>query len=266
MTLSCSKCSYNGQSYYKLQQHIQKEHNNVVYKCEECSKIFVSKLGIDKHKGSGCKINSTNPLECKHCFQIFNNRSSKCRHLKVCPCRPDDTNISTTEQPVEEAAPTVTTIIFEMRVSKCTQFITSHITTDDMKSIIFDYYNEKKKYRHLFVFVEYAKRILKHPDNRCIIKPNIKIPSSKIHCGNGEWERYADDDVIEKLRIDIAKSFMKQLEDIEDESKYILTKRINAVRGELEFLTDDVFDDEHKVILKEAKYVHERIMNFVLAR
>jgi hypothetical protein len=263
MTITCSKCTFEAATYYILQKHIDKDHHNIEHICDNCNKKLASADSLNKHKTI---CNGLSSLQCKYCYAYLASRLTKCRHLKVCPCRPDDTNINTTEQPVEEAAPTVTTIIFEMRVSKCTQFITSHITTDDMKSIIFDYYNEKKKYRHLFVFVEYAKRILKHPDNRCIIKPNIKILSSKIHCGNGEWERYADDDVIEKLRIDIAKSFMKQLEDIEDESKYILTKRINALRGELEFLTDDVFDDEHKVILKEAKYVHERIMNFVLAR
>lgn len=264
MSLYCSKCTYNAPSYYKLQQHIQKEHNNVVYKCDECNKLFVSKLGLDKHKSSVCsKIHSVSPLECKYCFQVFNNRSTKCRHMKVCQCRPDnEVDCALVVQVVETVRP----VVFETRVSKCTQFITSHITNDDMKSIIFDYYNEKKKHRHLFVFLEYAKRILRHTDNRCIIKPNIKIPSSKIHTGNGEWERYADDDVMEKLRIDIARSFMKQLEGIEDESKHIITKRIHSLRGQLEFLTDDVFDDEHNAIIVETKYVRERIINFVLAR
>lgn len=264
MSLTCSKCTYEAPTYYRLQQHIQKEHNNIVYKCEECTKIFLCKLGLDKHKRTGCKSKSLNPLECKYCFQIFNNRSTKCRHLKVCPCKTEEADVESVEELPEE--PDVTTVVFEPRISKCTPFVTTHITNEDMKSIIFDYYNDKKKNRHLIVFLEYAKQIWKYPDNRCVVKPNIKLSSSKVHCGNNEWERYKDEDVIEKLRIDIAKHFMKHLENIEDETRYTLTKRINTLRGDLEFLTDDVFEDEHSTIIKETKYVEDRIMNFVLAR
>jgi hypothetical protein len=269
--ISCSKCSFTAPSYYKLNKHIDAVHNNVMHICNKCEKKFASANSLNKHNGVCTGLHC---LQCKYCLSFYATRLTKYRHSLICPCRPDDppqasdnTELQQTEQSeIIEERPKSTIVVFERSYAKCTQFITSHITLTDMRSIIFDYYNEKKKNRHLNVYIEYVQRLFSNPNNKCIIKPNIKRTSSKIHQGDGEWRRYEDEDVIEKVRIDIAKTFMRHLEALEDENQYHLTKRIYKLRGELEFLTNNVFDDEGHSMMRDMRYVNRSIINSILLR
>lgn len=87
MNLSCSKCEFVATSYYILKKHTDKNHNNVVHKCEKCNKQLASVASLSKHKVVCTGLCS---LQCKYCYAFLSSRLTKCRHIKICPCKPDE--------------------------------------------------------------------------------------------------------------------------------------------------------------------------------
>ena len=70
--------------------HKKVDMNSKEFKCEKCSKILKSKQGLKKHLEI---CNGALSLECPTCFQVFSDKSSKCRHIKRGKCTPVRSNI-----------------------------------------------------------------------------------------------------------------------------------------------------------------------------
>ncbi len=85
----CNLCDKVYSSASSLCNHNKKFHNENVQKCsinvQKCS-INVQKCSINVQKCSNnvqkCSINKS--LTCEHCNKIFNNRSTKSMHKKIC--------------------------------------------------------------------------------------------------------------------------------------------------------------------------------------
>jgi len=83
----CSLCDYNTNKKFNLNRHINKKHEQdkneeIIKICSKCGKELSTKTTLKNHLNI-CK-GILNPLECHICHKIFNNRSSKCYHLKKC--------------------------------------------------------------------------------------------------------------------------------------------------------------------------------------
>jgi len=66
---------------------------------------------------------------------------------------------------------------------------------------------------------QFYKRLLELPENRCVIKTNLKSSTSKVHIGNGIWEVRSDKDVYPKMVSQNATTFQHACHDIELENK-----------------------------------------------
>jgi hypothetical protein len=258
MSFNCAKCPFTATTYYKLQQHIQKDHNNVVYKCDKCNKIFVSKLGLEKHESSGCKTDKDDPLECKYCLEHFNNRSSKCRHLKICPCKvlEDSTHLDQQSEQVEDVS-SVLPIVFEMAKHKQTMFRTDHITNSDIINMLLDFYDENDANSHLHVFVQYSNRLFHNPLNQCIAKPNISLSSSRVHNGNGQWSYWEDTSAIAKCKRDIIECLVTQLTQLSQIETDFTHKLKTILIPSLISLKNSTNSG------KTVKYMHKSIVNII---
>ena len=64
--------------------------------------------------------------------------------------------------------------------------------------------------------VEYAKKLMENPENRCIRKKHITNGYSEIYKGENNWEVATDREVYDKFTNDIAMSTSNKLDEHED--------------------------------------------------
>lgn len=293
MAYQCTKCTFTAPSYYKLTKHCKQEHLFVKdeYKCDKCSKVLSSKQSLDTHKESCIGLNA---LQCKFCKKQLCNKVSKCRHQKICkmankedlqpePDQPHhnvnnsnnlningDNNIihniiTNNNNTVNNVTNNNYTVKFELEHNQVTPFISSHITPEEFKIIIDKYFDVKKNRSHLLLLDVYNSKLFTIPENRCIKKTNIKSKKCKVHTGNGAWMVMEDNLFVEKLVIDLAKTFADTLQNSEDKIIPIefYNKRIYTLRGKTEHLTGTIFQDE-KELIQELNQVINNTMSLIL--
>lgn len=166
------------------------------------------------------------------------------------------------ETQTEQKEQTMAKVIFEISDSRCTQFITTHIPFEELKTIIQNFYHPTNMRSYLMIFNEYAIKIFNNRYNKCIHKPNISLSSSKIHYANDRWRVMEDECIIEKCRIDIAKTLIKHLTEFNGSSDCdaSLTTIVNTLITSIEKLT------EYVPLSKDIKFLHRSIKNIISNR
>ena len=88
-TYKCKKCNKNCKNTIRLKNHEKKHMKKVIFKCEDCSKEFVSKRMLEIHlqRRRTCKgINKTN-IKCDSCTHNFSTKILLRKHKKENDCQ-----------------------------------------------------------------------------------------------------------------------------------------------------------------------------------
>jgi hypothetical protein len=281
MTFQCKQCEHIASSYYYLKKHILSEHlTENQYTCEKCNKSLSSKQKLDNHLRH---CNGVLSLQCPYCKKEFKHRNSKCRHLKKCSQKVQTNNIAsqtdivnnvtinnncnnTTNNITNNITNTQNiTIKFEVANNKECEFISSHITAEDIKNIIDNYYDLGNKYLHLDILNMYNNKLFDIPQNRCIKKTNSRSKYSKIHMGDNKWNFVIDRNVYDKLVMDTSKNFIHKLDETENsiKSKSEFLKKLYFLRGKTDPFTGRIYEDE-KELTEELNIAKNNIKCAVL--
>jgi hypothetical protein len=270
----------------------------IAFVCDKCCKLLTTKHGFQKHTKT-CK--GIHPLECKYCYKIFNNRQSKYKHGLKCglntvnddiienldvkcdkidseitmnnitnnmnnqQCNTNNTNVEecttnnhcTTNNITNNSNTYI--IKLEEKPNKQTNFETEEISVDKVLENFLDFRSQHLYY--LDVFSDFCNMIFSIPTNRCVKKDNLRTSYSKVHLGNNHWKVVADRKLYEKLLIDVAKTFMKKLDEFDDmkdlNMKY--KKLIWDIRGKTDHLSYGTYDDNEKELIKENKIAKDNV-------
>lgn len=246
--------------------------------CEKCKHIFNTNRGYKRHIEN---CNGIGPLECPYCYRIFGNKQTKCRHAKICKCNPDNdhskmsiinnngtfdhSNIMNSTVNVDNSNHNTTNnynniniIRFEIDKKKHTQFISAHITPEEIKEILDKYFDLRDRYNHIEILNEYFDRLLDIPENKCIKKTDIKSKYSQIHTGDNKWVMKPDRNIYDKLIMDTTKNFFHKLDETEKIRSRDLHKKVSNIRDSVEHFTDHIFEDE-KELIKELQVATDAI-------
>lgn len=74
-SFKCRVCEHNFSSYSKYKKHVRADHEQSVYKCDECSKVFIMLWRLEKHQ-------LTHGFNCKTCFKKFENETDLKKHTE----------------------------------------------------------------------------------------------------------------------------------------------------------------------------------------
>ena len=251
------------------------------FTCDKCKHVLHTLWG---HKRHVAKCNGIGPLECAFCFRIFANKQTKYKHAKICKCNPDNIEngaIITNNTPFDHSTITNSTvncnidnsvdnsidnsvhnttnnynninvIRFEVDKHKHTQFISSHISVDEIKEILDKYFDLRDKYHHIDILNEYFDRLLEIPENKCIQKLDIKSKYSQIHTGDNKWVMKPDRNIYDKLIIDTTKNFFHKLDETDQIKNREFKNKVSNIRHSTEHFADHIFEDE-KELVKELQ-------------
>lgn len=249
------------------------------FTCEKCKHVMKTTWGLKRHFD---RCDGFSPLECPYCFRIFAHKYGKSKHTKICKCNPENlqgditinkiidhstiTNSSVSiDQSTDNSVHNTTNnynniniIRFEIDKKKHTQFISAHITPEEIKEILDKYFDLRDRYNHIEILNEYFDRLLDIPENKCIKKTDIKSKYSQIHTGDNKWVMKPDRNIYDKLIMDTTKNFFHKLDETEKIRSRDLHKKVSNIRDSVEHFTDHIFEDE-KELIKELQVATDAI-------
>lgn len=276
MPIKCKICNTLFDNYYQLSKHKIKEHNDNLFECEKCHKVLCSKQKFNSHI-SIC--NGIDGLTCQYCLMNFENKYIKYRHNKNCKFKlnPENenniqinisnssnitNNITNITNNITNNIVNINLVKFELDSDKNTDFVSSHITYENMKEMIDATLHNKNnnQHFHLELLNKYSTHLFKQPENRCVKKTNIKSKYSKVYVGLDKWNIICDNNLYQKLVMDATKNMINKLDDTEDKikpkDKY--NKKIYTLRGQAEPFTNYIFEDE-KELKKQLNIAEENM-------
>jgi len=152
----------------------------------------------------------------------------------------------------------INVIQFEFDKKKHTQFISSHISIDEIKELIDKYFDLRDKYNHLDILNIYYDKLFHIPENKCIKKTNLRSPYSQVHKGQNKWSTMLDRNIYDKLVIDTTKNFVNKLNETDNAINTSFQNKIDKIRGHSDNLIYHIFDDE-KDLLRERQIAKDNL-------
>jgi hypothetical protein len=108
------------------------------------------------------------------------------------------------------------------------------------------------------ILTEYFKHIMKHEENQCVRKTNLRSTSSAVHVGNNVWEAFADKQIYPKLLCNVAINFSESIENC----RLKITKEFDS------FIEDITCDGQHgtddKDEIKRVNELYKRTISNVI--
>ena len=172
------------------------------YVCE-CTKKFSKKWILDRHIKTCSGV--ADCLVCPNCIKTFSSRQSKSIHMKKCTIKINNeilqnvqniTNNNTTNNNITNNTinNNNNTININIVTYKSDQTELLPIQSKNIEKI-------KQRIKHatskspkalMAIINQYADYSLDVPNNRYIVKKNLRSPYSKVHCGNNNWRHFMD--------------------------------------------------------------------------
>jgi hypothetical protein len=215
-----------------------------------------------------CK-GTASALECSYCKKMFSSRAGKSQHLRICQAKKEldekalvvhepsvtingHNNTNITNQTNIENQNNNTVINNNIIVfNSAKEFIKDHITKTNLKSML-----NKPDYGD--ILTEYFKHIMKHEENQCVRKTNLRSTSSAVHVGNNVWEAFADKQIYPKLLCNVAINFSESIENC----RLKITKEFDS------FIEDITCDGQHgtddKDEIKRVNELYKRTISNVI--
>jgi hypothetical protein len=231
-----------------------------IFKCTKCDKNLTRQSLLVKHEE---KCNGPiHPFECTMCRRIFNSKSTKFRHMKICePKALVAVNTSATNNTVPQTISTLNNngtinnnqnninnshntthntniiIAFKPENGDMIEFITKHITNPELKQIIAPIKNGEKCTPEM---VEtYTRHLLTNPENRCIEKTNLRSIHSKVHMGDNKWQTKHDKDALPYYACSVANNMDQTIKErLSDDKKLIDSATLKAIEKYLDYMSD----------------------------
>ena len=277
----CEKCTYLSDRKANIARHTLKLHGqninesvtifneNVtdrVFQCEKCSKTLSSNQNYKTHIDKCMGI--YNALQCPICDEIFNNRTSKSRHVKACNERSLITaaqfqSTSSTNNTIINNTTVITgdqnntihntiinqtnNIILKLDSNKLDEFsfVTDHITNPELKNILKITHQDIGDAKKVNMLEIYMRHLLSNPINQCIQKTNMQNGFSKIHTGENNWEIKHDKELYPKLTCNVAQGFSGLMVSRNDDAPMIKTERkLEELKAFLEYMTDEGYRND----------------------
>lgn len=230
---------------------------DVSLQCEKCLKSFSTHWYLVKHKEK-CK-GVSNAYQCEYCNCSFNHEKSRFRHYKTCKDKLEAEAKNITIKNNCQEANVINNIenqnnhtqnIILVYKPENMEFIKDHIGESALEYIKKVYPNIDRR-----MMVDYSKRILELPQNRCIKKDNLKVGYSDVHVGEDEWEKTTDKIVYPELACSLANDMSSYI----NERRSKLKKDVfEKVIGFVDYMSEEGYintDDKEKEkkILKEFR-------------
>lgn len=214
---------------------------NKDFTCTLCKKTLSSKQRLISHQQ---KCDGLQSLQCKFCKKFYYHAQSKHRHQKQCKMKNIESPQEklTLSQAIENTNIYNNVISFELSSINHTPFNSSHITTDIIKRIIDDFYYSDDDCDYWNILNEYNHTLFTLSENKCIKKTNRISNISQVHIGNGYWKFIKDNILLNKLIIDIIKSFHDKI--TECENKFLPLRAYNKKLYHVLELTQNLIDNK----------------------
>jgi hypothetical protein len=143
------------------------------------------------------------------------------------------------------------------------EFIKDHIGESALEYI-------KKIYPRIDrrMMVDYSKRIMELPKNRCIKKDNLKVGYSDVHLGDNQWEKTTDKLVYPELACSLANDMSSYINERRSKfKKDVFDKIIRFV----DYMSDEGYmstndKEKEKKVLKEFKLFVKELRMVVFNR
>jgi hypothetical protein len=242
--------------------------NKITFQCEKCDKILSTNQNYKNHI-ERCK-GAINGLQCYNCKQIFNNRTSKSRHLKSCICQSlisvhdthtipitnHTTNNTTTN--IGRDLNTINTVnntinqtnnitILTVDPNKLDEldFVTDHITNPQLKNILKITHQDVSDTKKVNMLEAYMRQLMSNPINKCIQKTNLQNVYSQIHTGDNKWETKHDKELYPKLTCNVAQGLSGLMISRNDDAHMIKTERkLEELRTFLDYMSDEGYRND----------------------
>jgi len=222
--------------------------NLVENQCEKCEKILTRHNVYIKHIKT-CK-GKINPLECRICKEVFTLPQAKYRHQQKCTIRHEleqiqihnnnitNNNIHDNIQnniqnnikiAIYSSDPTDTYLTIEPLLDKIGGIIKAN--KDDYGKLI----------------NEFNKQLYTIPENRCVVKTNLRSGDSQVHIGNNKWETRLDSSLFPNMICNSANTLSLILQIKKLTEKYPELHQILDYIGEEGYCNTDDIEYEKKV-------------------
>ena len=238
------------------------ENKNTSFTCELCEKIFKRKYNLTQHLEK-CKGSISN-LECEHCNNTFASRCSKSRHMKICKVKKESelkkqeiANIQNiTNNTINNIKNinngTVNNINIKIIAYKSDQTELQALQQKHIDKITQKIKNTNGKSTKaiLGIINQYADYSLDVPNNRYIVKKNLRSPYSKVHFGNNKWKHLMDSKVMPEFT-DI---LLNNLQLICDEQKNkFMYNYLDELCSRVEQSKDETYNKDYALLLNDVK-------------
>ena len=292
----CKYCGITETSYYQLNKHIAKDHQELTNKneCNKCKKELTSKHTLARHMKT---CNGLSSLQCEYCQKALSNAYSKYRHKKVCQKKEKEDDKEANKEEIN-TLPSITnnnnyavgnlegdhnTVNSTNNINNITNYNTNNITNNNNSIMLFD----KDSYisfdassmdiednvskvdctddrSHIGALYNFSNILFSIPKNRCVKKTNLKMRHSKVHTGDNRWETLDDSFVYDKLVKDISITLMNKLDECEDSGtiKGVNKRKLHYLRGKTEPFTNKIYDDEIDLI-RQLRIIKTNIKNIL---
>lgn len=225
--------------------------------CNKCLKVFSTNWYLLKHseKCKGCRDH----YKCEYCDSTFNHSKSRFRHYKTCKDKIESEAKNVTIKNHCQEANVINNIenqnnhtqnIILVYKPENMEFIKDHIGESALEYI-------KKVYPRIDrrIMMDYSKRILDLPVNRCIKKEDLRSGHSDVYLGDNKWEKTTDKHVYPELACSLANDMSSYI----NERRSKLKKEVfEKVIGFIDYMSEEGYiniDDKEvkRKILKEFR-------------
>jgi hypothetical protein len=239
--------------------HLENNTDENKFKCDKCCKIFAEPWYMAKHREK-CK-GIRNAYQCEYCNCTFKHERSKYKHYRTCKEKLEaEAKTITIKNHCQEANVINNTHIENQNNHtqnvilvynpENMEFIKDHIGESALEYIKKIYPNIDRR-----IMMDYSKRILELPENRCIKKDNLKVGYSDVHVGENQWDKTSDEHIYPVMACSLANDMSSYINERRSKMKKDVFEK---VIGFVDYMSDKGYvstDDKEKEkkILKEFK-------------
>lgn len=202
-----------------------------------------------------------NAYQCEFCGYTFKHERSKYKHYRTCKekleaeaknitiknhCQEADV-INNTH--IENQNNHTQNVILVYNPENM-EFIKDHIGESALEYIKKIYPNIDRR-----IMMDYSKRILKLPENRCIKKDNLKVGYSDVHVAENQWDKTSDEHIYPAMACSLANDMSSYINERRSKMKKDVFEKVIRF---VDYMSDKGYvstDDKEKEkkILKEFK-------------
>lgn len=204
-------------SYTSNEDNITDQDGN---KCPKCFKRLSSKWYLSKHIDQ-CNGNANSNYSCNYCNVKFKHEKSCFRHYRICK-----------EKIKKDAEAGVSSVTIKNHCQEANVIHNTNNTNNQTQNFIMVYNPENMEFikdhigesvleyiKSVYptidrrIVMDYSKRILNLPENRCVKKEDLKSGYSDVHLGENKWEKMTDRHLYPRLACSLANDMSNYIND-----------------------------------------------------